>query len=154
MPTVPKIKGIRTTDELCELIEDGLFLADIAERWGVTKNALTKWIAEDSDRSARARVAQDQSGEIFDREAERIIRNAPADQIEMARARELAQHMRWRSSMRSNFYRVKTHATVEATVSKAKPVTDEQAMEEIAQLSQQLGMKYVLAKVDDTEEEE
>ena len=67
MPTPPKLKGIRTTDELVELISTGKFLAQIAEMWGVSRNGLTEWIASDPDRSARARVAQDESGEVFDR---------------------------------------------------------------------------------------
>jgi hypothetical protein len=58
------------------------------------------------------------------------------------------------AKLKARVYGERTHTIVEATVSKAKPVTDEQAMEEIAQLSQQLGMKYVLAKFDDTEEDE
>src|SRR5271168_2706661 len=143
----------RTTEELCELIMRGKMLTEIAEEWDLSCTALLNWISSDEDRSARARESRSMAGHSWDRMAVRELTDLPPEATpgQIARARELASHYRWRASKISPPYVDKTHATVEATVSKAKPVTDEQAMEEIAQLSQQLGMKYVLAKVDDTE---
>jgi hypothetical protein len=145
-----------TTDELCELIMRGKMLTEIADEWGLSCTAMLNWIASEDDRSARAREARSMAGHSWDRMAVRELSDLPpeATPAQIARARELASHYRWRASKISPPYVDKTHTTVEATVSKAKPVTDEQAMEEIAQLSQQLGMKYVLAKADDVEDDE
>jgi hypothetical protein len=156
MPTVPKLKGVHTTEEFVELILSGLFPVDIAEKWGVTRSAIFQWVESDPERSARAREARAQTGQIWDQEGTKVLSSLPDDATpgQIARARELASHYRWRASKIGGDYRDKTHATVEAVVKKAKPATDEEMVAEIAELTQALGMKYQLVEIVDEEGEE
>jgi len=157
MPCNPKIDWSKhTTDELCELIMDGIMLTQIARQWGVSKYALLKWIAADEDRAAKSREARSISGHSWDEMAVKAISDLPKDATpaEITKARELASHYRWRASKISPPYADKSHSIVEATIKQAKPLSDLEALAEIAELSQQLGGKYQLVEVVDEEEDQ
>jgi hypothetical protein len=144
----------KTTDDFCELVMSGKMMTEIADIWGVSKSALIKWLSSDEDRAARAREARSVAGHSWDGMAVRELESLPADATpgQIARARELASHYRWRATKISPPYADKTHSTVEATVKHAKPVSDEEALAEIAELSQQLGGRYQLVEVVDEDE--
>jgi hypothetical protein len=86
--------GIET---VCELLMNGESQRKIAEQAGVGLASLIRWIAADPDRSARAREARIAAARQFDEMAETEIRQA-ADPFSLAKARELAQHFRWKAS--------------------------------------------------------
>jgi len=86
------------TDDLIARIAVGERLADIAASHNVTRWAVIQHLYGNPHRSARARDAQAMACLLWDQLAEDVIRNAPADPIEIQRARELAQHYRWRAS--------------------------------------------------------
>ena len=155
MPCNPKIDWSKhTTDELCELIMDGIMLTQIARQWCVSKYALLKWIAADEDRAARSREARSIAGHSWDEMAVKAISDLPKDATpgEITKARELASHYRWRASKISPPYADKSHSIVEATIKQAKPLSDLEALAEIAELSQQLGGKYQLVEVVDEDD--
>lgn len=106
VPATLDVKGM-TTDDLCELIMSGKYLTEIAQMWGVSKTTLLAWIAADPDRSAREIKARNEQGEHWDKLAEMELwkLSTNATKAEVARARELAQHYRWRSSKISVKYR-------------------------------------------------
>jgi hypothetical protein len=91
----------RTDDELIE--GEDLSLAKITEKWGCTKLQLRCWIDADPGRRSRVDVAREAAADFCDREAERILRDLKPDSTaaEIARARELAQHLRWRARVRN-----------------------------------------------------
>ena len=64
---------------------------------GVTVGKLSQWIASNEEHSARAREARIHAARIWDEKALDVIEQA-ADPFELQRARELAQHYRWRAS--------------------------------------------------------
>jgi hypothetical protein len=82
---------------ICEAILAPSSMASIAERIGVSQGSLISWIAADPERSARAREARIQTAQMWDEKATRGIEDA-ADQFELAKAKELAHHYRWRAS--------------------------------------------------------
>ena len=84
-------------DALCEQIINGVTMTAIAKSVGVTMGAMIEWIAADPDRSARAREARSQASMTWDEAAEKKLEEA-ADPFELAKARELAFHLRWRAS--------------------------------------------------------
>jgi len=84
-------------DAICEMITSGQSLVAIAEDLGVSKNALFRWLAHDLDRSARAKAARAAAALAWDEEAAEAIRSAK-DLLELGKARELAQHLRWRAA--------------------------------------------------------
>lgn len=84
-------------DTVCARITDGKSLTAIAKEAKVSKGSLLAWLAADVDRSARAREARRMTARLWDEKAEAGLRKA-ADPFELAKARELASHYRWRSS--------------------------------------------------------
>lgn len=91
----------RTTDDLVRLLEFGWLVSEIATIWCVERAQLSQWIESDGQRSSRARLARKAQAEIWDRIAFTIGLFAPSDKVEMARARLLMDHCRWRSCMYS-----------------------------------------------------
>jgi len=83
-------------DALCEAILDRS-MTEIAGTIGVSMGKLIAWIAADDNRSARAREARIMSARMWDEKAVTEIEQA-CDPFELARAKELAHHYRWRAS--------------------------------------------------------
>jgi len=86
-----------TEEQILERIEDGENLASIAASVGKNRSMLTRWIAQDEQRSARARTVRALAAAAWDEMAQEGIRDA-ADPFELARAKEMAHHYRWRAS--------------------------------------------------------
>jgi len=104
MASVAILLASHDTNELCDLIErKDLSLQGIAEAWGCTKRQLQLWIDGDPQRAQRAREARENAADWCDREAEKVLRDLKPDATvaEVARARELAQHYRWRARVRN-----------------------------------------------------
>jgi len=87
-------------DAICDMIVEGKPYTEIAQLAGGSKASFIRWLALDADRSARAREARSLSAATFDEMAEAEIRQA-SDPFELARAKELAHHYRWRSAKRN-----------------------------------------------------
>ena len=84
-------------DRIAEQLSNGVTMTLIAAEIGVTVGKLSQWIASDEEHSARAREARIHAARIWDEKALDVIEQA-ADPFELQRARELAQHYRWRAS--------------------------------------------------------
>lgn len=84
-------------DAICEKIVGGMMQNEVARELGVSDQAMITWLAADPERSARAREARAQSAAAYDTKAAILIEQA-ADPFELSRAKELAHHLRWRSS--------------------------------------------------------
>lgn len=87
-------------DKAIELMEEGFSYADIAKKFKVGLTKFKKFIKEGETRSARVREALDSSADTYADMAEQVLKDAPRDPIEMQRARELAQHYRWKAKVR------------------------------------------------------
>lgn len=84
-------------DKVCELIMSGQPYSAIADLAGGSKAAFINWLTADPNRSVRVREARMVAAGTFDELAESGIKNA-ADPFELAKAKELAYHYRWRSA--------------------------------------------------------
>lgn len=84
-------------EQVCALILDGRSMTYAAKQAGVSIGRLVEWIAADPDRSARTREARTQSALVWDERAELQITQA-RNPFQLARAKELAHHLRWRAS--------------------------------------------------------
>lgn len=85
-------------DKVCELILEGYTWQQIANTLGNIKEASLRYnINKDATYSARAREARTLAAAKYADMAEHVLLNAPKDPIEMQRARELAQHYRWKA---------------------------------------------------------
>lgn len=84
------------TENFCERVLNGESMAFIARMMDVSVGSLDAWVAADPERLARAREARMRASRTWDEMAEEVIRNA-ADAFQLAKARELAQHYRWRA---------------------------------------------------------
>lgn len=84
-------------DDICSMLADGMTHTAIAAKAGVSHGNLSEWLAADSDRSARAREARTHAARVWDEKALEAIEQAE-DPFQLQRARELAQHYRWRAS--------------------------------------------------------
>ena len=91
----------KTADDLIQLLEFGWLVSEVAIIWRVDRAQLSQWIDADGQRSARARLARKAQAEMWDRIAFAIGLFAPSDRVEMARAKLLMDHCKWRSSMYS-----------------------------------------------------
>lgn len=84
-------------DAICNDLTGGDSMTAIAKKHGVTVHALVVWIAGDVTRSARVREARTEAAKLWDELATDGIQNA-TDPFELAKAKEIAHHYRWRAS--------------------------------------------------------
>jgi hypothetical protein len=84
-------------DALVEAILSPMPQHEIAKAIGVSPGSLVAWIAADPERLARAREARAQTALMWDDKATAVIEEAQ-DQFELAKAKELAHHYRWRAA--------------------------------------------------------
>ena len=123
-------------DKVCEHLMEGKSQSHIAEQIGVGLASLIRWIAADVERSARAREARIAAARQFDEKAEAELR-AASDPFTLAKARELAQHYRWKASKASpKEYGDKIEIDQKTTL---VDLTDEQLDARLAQLLEQSG---------------
>lgn len=86
-----------TQEPVLSSMAEGIFMADIARTLDIPIDALCKWMAKNPERKALMKEARAIGAEVFDRKAEEVLTEAK-DKTSIARARELAQHYRWRAS--------------------------------------------------------
>lgn len=86
-------KGI---EAVCLELTSGGSLSQIARDLKISVGSVINWIEADAERSVRAKESRVQSAKFWDEQAEAEIRSA-ADPFELTKARELAQHFRWRA---------------------------------------------------------
>lgn len=84
-------------EKLCEDLIAGKSQTEIAASIGVSLATLINWIAADPERSAHAREARTASASSFSDLATAEIR-AAKNKFQLAKARELASHFRWKAS--------------------------------------------------------
>jgi hypothetical protein len=92
----PDFYGL-TEDQVIEAIENGTSLTAIALLVGKSKSMISKWLNADEKRSARAIVARISAAVAWDELAEHGLKSA-GNAFDLAKARELAHHYRWRAS--------------------------------------------------------
>ena len=101
MPAKIRKKPVSTRDfdeeVILARIENGESIAQVAVTLDSDRSTLCKWLNASDQRSARAREARAASAAAFDEQAERDLR-AAATPFELAKARDLAHHLRWRAS--------------------------------------------------------
>lgn len=84
-------------EQLCTDILGEKTLTAIAEDLGISIGTLLTWIEANPERSARAREARARTARLWDEKATKVIEDA-ADPFELAKAKELSHHYRWRAS--------------------------------------------------------
>lgn len=85
------------TEAFLELTLDGATFTDIAKQVGVSRWAILKWLAADEKRYQKAQHARTLSAAAHEELAEADLRKA-RNEFQLAKARELAHHRRWRAS--------------------------------------------------------
>lgn len=85
---------------ICDDILTGMSYEAIAEKYKVTYGTLHRFISH-VDNSARVILARQQSADVFDTKAEKVLIDAKGTLTEITRARELASHYRWKASKRN-----------------------------------------------------
>lgn len=84
-------------DKICADVIQGETLTAIANKIGVVVASFLIWIDAESERSARIDEARKKSARIWDEKALDGIEGAK-DAFALAKAREVAHHLRWRAS--------------------------------------------------------
>ena len=84
------------SEEVARLIADGKTYREIAGTVGVGLGTLCKWIEADDERSRACARAREISAQAFEERAQEVLEDA-ADPFQLAKARELAAHWRWRA---------------------------------------------------------
>lgn len=87
-------------EKICDDILEGFSYQDIATKYNVAYGVLHRFISH-ADNSARVIIARQQSADIFDTKAEKVLIDAKSNLTEITRARELASHYRWKASKRN-----------------------------------------------------
>ena len=82
--------------DILDRIESGELMLAIAENMGVSQSTFWRW-CDKPERSARVELARRKSAQANIEMAEREIRSA-GDPFELAKAKELAHHWRWKAS--------------------------------------------------------
>ena len=84
-------------DALCNAITSGNSLTKICQELGLSYGSMSTWITADADRTARVAEARRESAKLWDDMATETISSAE-DPFSLAKAKEMAFHLRWRSS--------------------------------------------------------
>lgn len=87
-------------DNIVEMILQGDSYKTIAQKLNIGLTKLHEFTSN-TNHSARVREALIISASTFADKAEEVLLNAKRDSIEIQRARELAQHYRWKASKRA-----------------------------------------------------
>lgn len=83
-------------EKIIERIASGETLTAIAKDLGRSRAWISEWLHAEPERSVRAREARAKAAAAWDDKAESVIAEA-ADPFELAKAKELAHHYRWRA---------------------------------------------------------
>lgn len=88
---------------ICDMIKDDMSYRDIAQELGLSKTALIDWLDGDSDRTTRARLALRFAAAEAAQKGENVLLELDEDASPamIVRARELAQHYRWKAKVRN-----------------------------------------------------
>lgn len=84
-------------EAICDDIRSGMLLTHVAKARGFDRRTLADWINHDDARAAKAREARSAAAQAYDEAAQEGIEDA-RDPFGLARAREVAHHLRWRAS--------------------------------------------------------
>lgn len=87
-------------ETIVEMILQGDSYKTIAQRLNIGLTKLHEFTSN-TNHSARVREALIISASTFDDKAEQVLIDAKRDMVEIQRARELAQHYRWKASKRA-----------------------------------------------------
>lgn len=87
-------------EEIIDLLIEGKTYRFIAEKYGVSLSTLHDFM-NSNEHSARTRSALEISASSYADKAEEVLIQAERDKIEIQRARELAQHYRWKAGKRN-----------------------------------------------------
>lgn len=87
-------------DTIIEMIIQGDSYRIVANYLEVPLSTLHDYTSK-SEHSARVREALLYSASTFDDKAEQVLKDAASNSVEVQRARELAQHYRWKASKRA-----------------------------------------------------
>lgn len=91
-------------EAILDLVAEGKFLRQIAERYGVGLRTLQEWLNESDERRAAYQAARELSAEAAAEKAERILSDAKKNATTMpqvALAKERAKHYRWLAKVRN-----------------------------------------------------
>lgn len=111
-------------DDIIDRIEGGDSIASIARELECNRSVLWRWLNADEQRSARSVRARQLAAFAWDERAEQGINDA-ADPFELARAKEMAHHYRWRASkIAPKQYGDKIETTHLGTIAIARDLTD------------------------------
>lgn len=128
-------------DWVCDQILNGRTLTAIAREATVARSTLLGWIAADTDRSARVRVARQQAGAAWDDMAEEGLAAAKTSH-ELAVARELAHHWRWRASKIDPNYKdrvVQEHVSPDGSMTPQQIISTADPMEAAKLYAEMMG---------------
>lgn len=87
-------------ESIIDDIINGLTYRQIAEKEGVSLSTFHDYLCK-PEHSARVRLALDVSASTYADKAEEVLQQAEGTKEELMRARELAQHYRWKAGKRA-----------------------------------------------------
>lgn len=90
-------------NEICYRLEADMSQLQIAKEFNISDSLLSEWINAQPGRIARVRASRAKAADACDTKAEDVLLNLTPDATaaEVARARELANHYRWRAKVRN-----------------------------------------------------
>ena len=120
-----------STEEVIDFVEAGESLSSISTRLGVSRRSLCRWMRAEGAWQAYLDARQD-AAEAYDEMALQVLRDAGDTKEEIARAREMASHYRWRAkSLNQQTYGDRQSIEVKTDISQ---MTDEQVYARAAAL--------------------
>ena len=84
-------------ESVCDAIAGGASLREVQRANGFSVGGFYRWLKEKAERSTRVRDARAFSAWVYDDAAERLLTEA-RNFFELAKAKELASHYRWKAS--------------------------------------------------------
>ena len=158
--TRPSLYSVEIAERICSEIAQGRALNKIVqEEWCPDYTTICRWLRANEEfcqmyRDAREDQGQVSADEIVDlSDVEPPIVEGRVDAAWVSWMKNRIDARKWvAAKLKPRVYGDRSHSIVEATIKQAKPLSDLEALAEIAELSQQLGGKYQLVEVVDEDD--
>lgn len=133
-PTAEQALDAFGIENLVDHILEGGTFRDLAEKLGISRSAIYRWVGLDADRSTRVHSARVSSAMDLAEEARVVLRDKD---IPIDRGREIASHCRWESRIRDP-KQFGDKVQVDQNVTQLDSLSDSQLLERVAMLESKL----------------
>jgi len=136
-------------ERICELLSEGKSLREICRQEDMpSRRTVMRWIREDENFAAKCAHAREEQADWLNDDMADIEGRVLQGELDFQAARVVLSSKQWRAAkLAPKKYGERHQVEHSGSIGKPKPISNEEAMAEIAELSGALGLKYQLVEV-------